>query len=88
MVKEPTWSGGNVDANGGSYKPYWSARVMFKTGEQRDKALKVMKYFRLNGFELRMLGFDSDFTGNPEKARNQSDKPCNICVKGLPPDMT
>lgn len=35
-----------------------------------------------------MLGFDQDLTGNLVKARNQSDKPCNICVKGLPPDMT
>ena len=67
IVKESNWAGEKSDT--APSKPFWSARVMFKSCEQRDRAIQKLKYFTLNGWELRMLGFD--------------DQLCNIWVDQL-----
>ena len=46
----------------------------------------------LNGAELRMLGFEQELRlHSGQQARNlpdNSNQKCNICVKGIPPNMS
>ena len=87
IVKEPAWAPSTA-----CDKPYWSARVIFESCQQKKRALNCFKYFKLGGVELRMLGFEQELRANSDmQARNLPDnsaEKCNICVKGIPPNMT
>lgn len=73
-------------------KPFWSGRIRFKNAAYLKKATQELKYFQVEGYQLRMLSYDTNLARCPQESMyskpDNSEENCNLVVKGLNPEMT
>lgn len=57
----------------GDKKPFWSGRVKFESAEQTTLASKKLKYFSIEGFNLRMLPYQINLANQLQIRQNEEE---------------